>query len=198
MERRTGLMEAVSRSPAAPERDRHRVCSEAGFGLIELLIALTLVAVGIGADAERLRELDREPAARRAAGYRAEPRRPPARGVPVDVLLRACRSASPPGSRLQPMRVSTRRAGRRSTHPDPRDPSNPTPFPNPYAATQTVPTGVSPDHRSYTVTTTVTANAGSCGGSGTTLIAVTRDHGWDRPDARDRVEVLLERRHSAE
>lgn len=150
---------------------------EAGIGLIELLIALTLVAVGIAAalsvfassivslqhgakEGTALTLADRQLEAYRAMSFACLPTTltsgltlPSQLSPSVDAACGAPFEGPPYG-----------------TYTDPRDPSNATPFPNPYAASQTVPGNVSPDHRAYTVVTSVTANSPQCGGTSTQII----------------------------
>jgi type II secretory pathway pseudopilin PulG len=130
--------------------------SESGIGLIELLIALTLLVIGVGAALSvfassfvSLQHTSREGTALTLA----------------DRQLEAYRSMSysclPAASLLAP------------------DPACATPFtdpfPNPYSASQTVTGTESPDHRTYTVTTTVTDVGTDCGTGVREIIVVVTD-----------------------
>jgi type II secretory pathway pseudopilin PulG len=115
--------------------------SEEGFGLVELLIALTVLTIGIGATLAvftsslvALRHTSRAGTAltiaeRQLEAYRAMPF--------------AC---VPRGGSIAPMPGSCSDAPAYAG------------FPNPYAASQTVSGDDAPDHRSYTVTTAVSAS----------------------------------------
>ena len=111
--------------------------SEEGFGLVELLIAMTILAIGVGASLAvfassivSLGHASRTGTAltiveRQLEAYRAMPFVCVPRGS--SIALPATCSAAP-------------------TYPG---------FPNPYASTQTVSGPDAPDHLSYTVTTAV-------------------------------------------
>jgi type II secretory pathway pseudopilin PulG len=114
--------------------------SEGGFGLVELLIALTILTIGIGATLAvftsslvSLRHTSRAGTAltiaeRQLEAYRAMPFACVPRGGSIAM----------PGS-----------CGAAPTYSG---------FPNPYAASQAVSGADAPDNRSYTVTTTVSAS----------------------------------------
>jgi prepilin-type N-terminal cleavage/methylation domain-containing protein len=162
-------------------RARRSLRRDAGFGLIEMLIALTLISVGIaaalsvfGSSIVSLQHAAKEGSAlaladRQLEAYRAMPNEclpqdlvanlgytTPAQALPTGSISSTCASPYTPPS-----------------YTDPRDPTNTTPFPNPYAAVQNVSTTVSPDHRAYTVTTDPTANSSYCGGALQIVISVT-------------------------
>ena len=113
--------------------------AEAGIGLIELLISLTILVIGVAAtlavfssSITGLRHTGQEGTAltladRQLESYRAMPY--------------AC---IPPAAMTAPTGCLT-----------------PSGFPNPYAASQTTTSADSPDHKIYIVTTTLTSAAGS-------------------------------------
>lgn len=149
-----------------------RARSEAGIGLIELLVALTMIAVGIGAALSvfassivSLQHGAKEGTALSLADRQLEAYRS---------MSFACLPTSLTSGYTTPAQVGVDPACGAPFEPpdytDPRDPSNPTPFPNPYAATQQVSGAVSPDHRAYTVATSVTGNSSRCGGNATQII----------------------------
>ncbi len=131
---------------------------ESGFGLVEMLIALTLIVIGIGAVLSVF--------ASATVSLQHGARQGTALSL-ADRQVEAYRSMS---WTCIPQTLS----GTSPAPPTPADCATPfgTGFPNPYAATQTVSTASSPDHHAYTVTTSVTANAGGCGGNGTAQITV--------------------------
>jgi len=149
-----------------------RVRSDAGIGLVELLVALTIIAVGVGAalsvfassivslqhgakQGTALSLADRQLEAYRSMSFSCLPT------ALVSGYTTPAQLGIDPncGAPFEP-----------PDYTDPRDPSNPTPFPNPFAATQQISGSVSPDHRAYTVTTSVTANSSKCGGNATQII----------------------------
>ena len=127
-------------------RLRHlRVRSEAGLGLVELLIAMTVLAVGIGATLTlfadsliTLQHAGKEGTAVTLADRQMETYR----SMPYDCIS--------------------------STFTAPSGCVTYSGFPNPYVASQTTTSSESPDHRRYTVTTAITSVAGS-----TDQIAIT-------------------------
>ncbi len=127
-----------------------RACSEQGIGLIELLIALTILVIGVAATLSvfsssiiGLRHTGQEGTAVSLADRQLETfRSMPFNCIPVAATFPP---VSPPAGCLTP-------SG----------------FPNPYLATQVTSAAESPDHRIYTVTTAVSNVAGS-----TTEISVT-------------------------
>jgi len=125
----------------------HVLRSERGIGLIELLIALTILIVGVGATtavfASSLIDLGHAGkegtaitlADRQLESYRA---------MPYSCIPTTLPQTAPSGC------------------------LSPSGFPNPYAATQTTTSSESPDHRIYTVTTALSTPS-----AGTTQIQVS-------------------------
>ena len=117
---------------------RLRLRSEAGLGLVELLIAMTVLAVGIGATltlfADSLISLQH-------AGKE---------GTAITLADRQMETY-----RSMPYTCIS------STFTAPSGCITYSGFPNPYSASQTTTSSESPDHRQYTVTTAITAAAGS-------------------------------------
>ena len=134
-------------------RLRLRLGAEGGMGLVELLIAMTLLAVGIAAAmavfASSILSLQRTGhegtaitlADRQLEAYRALPF--------------SCFPASLPSS--APSGCQTYTAGS---------------FPNPYEASHTTTSSESPDHRIYTITT-VLSSPGNCGATGLKQLTVS-------------------------
>jgi type II secretory pathway pseudopilin PulG len=164
---------------------------ESGIGLIELMIALTLIAIGVGAALSvfassivSLQHGAREGTALTLADRQVEAYRS---------MSFACLPTSLTSGVVVPVGPDPGCATVFDT-PDPRDPPtcrtvpatcNPHPFPNPYAATQTVSKTVSPDHRSYTVITDVTANSPYCGNTATQVIVSVNQVGNSTVLARE-------------
>ena len=131
---------------------RTRLADERGVGLVELLIAMTILAIGIAAAmavfASSIVSLQRSGhegtaitlADRQLETYRTMPY--------------SCFPSSLPGS--APSGCQTFTAGT---------------FPNPYDATHTTSGSESPDHQTYTVTTTL-ASPGNCGSSSLKQVTV--------------------------
>jgi prepilin-type N-terminal cleavage/methylation domain-containing protein len=115
--------------------------SEEGFGLVELLIALTILAIGIGATIAVFTSsiLSLQHASKAGTALTIAERQLEAyRAMPFGCVPRG-------GSIAMPASCSTA-----PTYSG---------FPNPYAGTQTVSGPDAPDNRSYTVTTTVSGSA---------------------------------------
>jgi type II secretory pathway pseudopilin PulG len=154
-------------------RFAHRVrAEETGVGLIELLIALTLIAVGVGAALSVFASsiVSLQHGAKQGTAVSLADRQLEAyRAMSFDCLPTSLTSGF-----TTPAQVGVDPAcGTPFVPPDytdPRDPTNPSPYPNPFAATQSVTGTVSPDHRAYTVTTSIAANSASCGGNATQII----------------------------
>jgi prepilin-type N-terminal cleavage/methylation domain-containing protein len=111
--------------------------SEEGFGLIELLIAMTILAIGIAATlavfASSIVSLQHASKAGTALTI-TERQLEAYRAMPFTCVPRGGSIAMPAGCGVAPTYTG---------------------FPNPYAGSQTVSGADAPDHRSYTVTTTV-------------------------------------------
>ena len=116
--------------------------SEEGFGLIELLIALTILAIGIGATlavfASSIITLQHASKAGTALTL-AERQLEAYRAMPFICVPRGGSIAMPPAPACS---AAPTYSG----------------FPNPYASTQSVSGPDAPDHRSYTVTTAVSSS----------------------------------------
>lgn len=129
-----------------------RLRSEAGQGLVELLIAMTVLAIGIGATLTvfadsliNLQHAGKEGTAITLADRQMETYR----SMPYQCIPSSLPSTAPSGC---------------ITYSG---------FPNPYAASQTTTSSDSPDHRVYDVTTAISSPA-----TGTTQIQVTvKQHG---------------------
>jgi type II secretory pathway pseudopilin PulG len=125
-----------------------RLRADSGQGLIELLIALTILVIGIGATTAvfagsilTLQHGGKEGTALTLADRQVEAYRALA---PSCVPFTTSATASAP------------------TNPNSGSCPTPTSFPNPYAGSQTPTSSDTPDHRSYTVTTTVQCVSASC------------------------------------
>ena|SRR5581483_9672257 len=131
-------------------RLRRRLASEAGIGLVELLIAMTVLAVGIGSTltlfADSLMNMShagKEGTALTLADRQMETYR----SMPYSCIS--------------------------STFAVPSGCLTYSGFPNPYAASQTTTSSDSPDHKIYDVTTTI----GSASGSGYQIKVTVTQHG---------------------
>jgi len=117
---------------------RLRLSAESGQGLVELLIALTVLAVGIGATLTLFADslIGQQHAAREGTALTVADRQMETfRSMPYSCIS--------------------------STFSMPSGCIAYSGFPNPYASSQTTSSSDSPDHRLYDVTTRITAAAGS-------------------------------------